>query len=376
MRKYKTILTFFYMIAVSNLLANEINLPKYLKTYKLDKFNTYITRITDFKTTNFARHRYAKNQPFNSNSTLIKLETTYLLDAKNYTLLKILPKQIHKTTSIWSHKDPNKMFIFRDDGKILTYNVKNNKLKTIIVIKGYENVSLGLGEGNIDIHDKYAAFACKSGNDLDIVIIDLQKRALVAKKRFKNRWGMIDWVSVSQSGKYSVILWNRFKNSHLVSGDVKTYLTKDLSYINTLHDYGNHGDFGFDSNGDEVYVQFAGVGSINAYRLKDAKATVIQKDRVFEIGANRHLSCRNYKLPGWCFASTDKNGKIFAIKIDSSGFVKPLAYHNSSLANYKKSPMPVPNPTGTKVMFASDFQRSYNLDEVYDFVIEGFRLKP
>ncbi len=374
MVKYKIILIFFYIVAIFKLLADDIQPPLYLKPYKSLDFNTTITRITDKIDNQYIRHRYAKNQPFNANSTLIKLQTRYILDAKSYKIVKILPKSIYKNSSIWSHKDPNKIFIFRDDGKILTYDLKRDKLKTVIVIEGYERVSLGLGEGNIDINDKYAAFACKIGNDLDIVIIDLKKRALVSKRRFKNSWGMIDWVSVSQSGKYTIILWNRVKDDKIVSGDVKTYYTKDLSYLNTLHDYGNHGDLGFDSSGDEVYVQFAGKGSINSYRLKDAKATVIQSDKEFTIGANRHLSCRNYKLPGWCFASSDKDGKIYAIKIDKSQSKIALAYHKSSLTNYQKSPMPVPSPDGKKVIFASDFKNFKDPNEVYVFVIDGFKL--
>ena len=351
--------------------------PPYLKTIKDPIYKIKITRITDFKAFNnsYARHRYSKNQPFNCNSTLIKIQTKWLLDGKNYKIIKKFPKELHYTTSIWSHKNPYLLYIFKDDGNILTYNVKTQKLQNLFKIKSYDRVTLGPNEGNIDINDKYAALACKKREDLEVIILDLQKREIVAKKIFKNKWGksynplFFDWISVSQSGKYTVILWNKKNRNSFSSSKVKVYNTKNLSYRETLYKYGNHGDLCYDSKGEEVYVQFAGKASLNAYRLKDGKNIEILKNRELEIGGARHISCRNYKQKGWCYISTQKHSLILAIKLEKNGDIKYITNHNSTQKTYLKIATPVANPTGTKIIFSSDW-RNKNKEVVFDYLVE------
>ncbi len=351
--------------------------PKYLQPVIDPVYKTKITRITDFKTfdNSYPRHRYSKNQPFNCNSTLIKLQTKWLIDAKTYKIIKKFPKSIHFNTSIWSHKNPNILYIFRDDGIILKYNVKNNHLQKICKIKGYDRVALGPNEGNIDTNDHYAAFACKRGEDLDIIIFDLYKRKIIKKRRFAKKWGSsynpswFDWISISQSGKYVIILWNKKIKDNFKSGDVKVYNTFDLSFRATLYNYGNHGDICYDSFNNEVYVQFAGKAKINAYRLKDAKSMAIHQNPEFETGASRHLSCRNYRQKGWCYISTQKNGLVLAVKLDGSGKVKYITAHNSTQQNYLKTASAVPNPDGSKILFSSDWQNR-DKEVVFDYIAE------
>ncbi len=350
--------------------------PPYLKSIIDPIYKTKITRITDFKVFHeYIRHRYSKNQPFNCDSTLIKLETKWLLDAKNYKPIKKFPKNFHYTTSIWSHKNPYKLYIFKENGTILSYDIKNSKTTILMRIKNYERVTLGPNEGNIDINDRFAALACKKNNDLDVLIVDLYEKRVISKRKFKNRWGKnynpswFDWISVSQSGKYTIILWNKKVKDKFQSGDVKVYDTKTLLYLHTLYKYGNHGDLCFDSKGEEVYVQFAGDASLNMYRLKDGKKIPILKNLEFEIGGARHISCRNYKQKGWCYISTQKNSLILGVKLDRKKEIKYIANHHSTQLNYKKCAMATPNPTGDKIIFASDWG-NYKKDVVYDYIAE------
>jgi len=353
--------------------------PPYLKPVIDPILKVKITRITDYKRfqNSYPKHRYAKNQPFNCDSSLIKLQTKWLLDGNTYKIIKIFPKSIHFTTSIWSHKNPDILYIFRDDGKILQYNVKTDRLKEIFFLKNYDRVTLGPNEGNMDLNDKYVALACKRDKDLVVEVLDLKSKKAVSKKTFKNRWGEnyhplgFDWVSISPSGEYIVILWNKKVKNRFESGNVEVF-KRDFSKKRVLYNYGNHGDICFNDKGEEMYVQFAGKSSINGYFLKDNQSFSIFKNKEFEIGSGRFISCRNYKRKGWCYVSSEKNRLIAAISLDGNKKVEYFTNHNGSQANYKKAVMAVPNPTGEKVLFSSDWGDK-NQKVVYEYIAEKIK---
>lgn len=77
---------------------------------------------------------------------------------------------------------------------------------------------------------------------------------------------MVDWVSVSQSGAFTLILWDagEASESNPYNGDgsehygVEVYDTQTLNFQRRLWHYGNHGDLCVDTDGEEVYVQFNG----------------------------------------------------------------------------------------------------------------------
>ncbi len=351
-------------------------LPPYLKPVYDPIHKIVITRITDYKTfeNSYPKHAYSKNQPFNCDSSLIKLQTKWLLDGRSYAIVKKFPKEFHFTTSIWSHKDPFTVFIFKNNGEIIKYNVKTGEKSLIIRIKGFDRVALGPGEGNISLNDEFAALACKKGKDLWILTIDLKKRKIVKKRVFKNKWGnsyepkYFDWVSISPSGKYIIVLWNKKENNKFVSSEVSLY-DKNISFKRNLYDYGNHGDICFDGKGNEMYVQFAGKGSLNAYYLENNESLILYENPELEIGSSRHVSCRNYKNRGWCFVSTEKEGLIIQIKLDGSRKIRYLTSHNGTQETYDKSAMAVSDPFGEKVLFTSDFGDKREKVK-YEFVAE------
>jgi len=354
--------------------------PPYLKPV-FDPINKIkITRITDYKIfeNTYPKHAYSKNQPFNCDSTIIKLETKWLLDGKTYKILEKLPKKFHFSTSIWSHKNPNILYIFRNDGKIISYDIKKRVSKLLIHIKGFDRVTLGPGEGNISLDDKYAALACKKGKDLYIIVINLHKKNIISVKTFKNKWGDsykpkgFDWVSISPLGKYIVILWNKKIKNKFKSSNVEVYKSKDISFHQTLYDYGNHGDLCLDEKGKEVYVQFAGKGSVNSYYLDKKESKILYKNLEFEIGSSRHISCRNYKKKGWCIITTEKEKLIVTLKLDGSGKLVYITSHNSTQSTYKKSSMGVSDPIGEKIMFTSDLGDKRE-EVAYEFIAERIK---
>ncbi len=395
----KSFFKIFFLIFISTFLHTEdINMQKDKKIFQKIKFKKFklknnppylkpiydpinkivITRITDYKIfeNSYPKHAYSKNQPFNCNSTLIKLQTKWLLDGNNYQIIKKLPKEFHFTTSIWSHIDPYTIFIFKNSGEIISYNIKTDKKKLLIHIKGFDRVALGPGEGNISLDDKYAAFACKKGVDLWILVVDLQKGKIIRRKVFKKRWGnsytpkYFDWVSISPSGKYIIVLWNKKEKGNFISSNVSLY-DKNIVFKRNLYHYGNHGDICFDNKGNEMYVQFAGVGSLNGYYLEKNLSIVLYKNPEFEIGSSRHISCRNYKERGWCLISTEQKGLIVKVRLDGNKKLKYIISHHSSQNNYTKSVMAVSNPSGTKILYSSDWGNIKN-EVVYEYIAKIF----
>jgi hypothetical protein len=157
----------------------------------------------------------------------------------------------------------------------------------------------------------------------------------------------VDWVSVSQSGNYIGIMWDHGNTSEAnpFNGHfgVEIYNTTDLAFLRRIVEYGNHGDFGYAQDGDEVFVQFWGqTGRINMYYLDRLERVVIQTHT--DIGQHGHISCRNLNRPGWAYASSDEfgYGVIIAVKLDESGLVEYFGHHYSSLVNYRKVSNPVP----------------------------------
>ncbi len=355
-------------------------LPDYLFTWEDPTTLSAVRRISRYETAWdwYPHHEYSKTQPWNVDQSLYRFYTVAVFDAVTHRVVRELPGDLYPTT--WSNTDPDLLFSFRDDGTIQTYRVSSGEREVLGSIAGYDRIALGPGEGNIDIHDHFVALVGKQGTDLDVIVWDLQARTEVTRKRFPGAWGgggempeHVDWVSVSQSGEYVVMLWNTGPPWDVQPFDghfgVEAYHSTDMTMLRRLVRYGNHGDLGFTPSGDEVYVQFWGEdGTLNAYHLDDGSVDVIQTHPDFGFG-DAHLSCRNILRPGWAYVSTDpsRHGLIVAVKLDGSGTVELFGHHMSSAAHYLKSPMPVPSPDGRRVMFKSDFGDADEADVVWEF---------
>ncbi len=371
-----------------HIIAKTPKLPEYLSTL-IDTTlpdPISITRITRFNTkwNWYPIHEYAKIQPWNADASLYKFYSVALYDAQTHLLYRKLPgSSIYP--SYWSNKDPDILYGIKENGEIRTYSISRDTIETLLSIEGYEMVKLGPGEGNIDQYDHFVALIGKKGVDLDVLIIDLQAHKLIHTEHFKGVWAdggqapkYIDWVSVSPSGDYVGIMWNHNTTSKNHPFDkhygVEIYRSKDMHFLRRIADYGNHGDFGYATDGAEVFVQFWGpTGTINMYYLDRMENIVLQTASDF--AGEGHISCRNLNRPGWAYVSQDENTRqIIACRLDRSGIVEHFGHHFSSATSYLKSPMPVPSPNGDKVMFKSDFGHSENQEEIYVFEAQLYDL--
>lgn len=333
-----------------------ITRPGYLNPIRDPAFGAKVTRITDNAAIgiNNLRHYYSKVSAWNSDGTLINMNRT-LLDGKTY-------KKVGSFSSSgemrWAHTNPTKMYNAAGNKFTIT-DVLLNQTTTLHTFSQYESCFMGPWEGNVSVDDRYVALACKKGVDLVVVVYDIKNNIVEAEKTFSGKWGStnFDWLSISQSGQYVVINW-------IGSAGVVAYDRK-LNVVSRLAPFGDHGDIGYDTSGNEVYVQYSWEGLFTSYRLKDGVSTVILDKRPnWKTGG--HISCRNIYRPGWCYISVFNTSDVFAIKLDGSQTVERFAHHRSSVSSYDAQPQAVPSMDGTKVMFASDWGGS----EISSYVAE------
>jgi len=361
---------------------------------------TRITEVYNYVDNNgnpkvwYPTHGYSKTQIWNADQSKYKISSWKVYDATSYQEIQHLSDLY---PSYWSNNNPDLIWSFRENGDIKKYTVSTNTALTIANIPGYEFIKLGPGEGNIDKNDHYVALVGKKDNgagsfDLDVIVYDLQANQIVTTKNFPDAWAdgpdygpkYIDWVSVSQSGDYVVIMWNHntatdngvdeyVENGNLHYG-VEVFDTQTMQFQNRIVRYGNHGDLGYAVDGDEVLVQFYGVyggGTLYMFKLDGSGYTVLSTNSDF--GVDGHVSCRNLNRPGWAYVTNSdaaQNGQIVAVKLDNSGIVEHFGHHFSSNTSYDQSPMAVASPNGDMLCFKSDFGTGPNTNPsvAYSFI--------
>lgn len=370
----------------------EMAMPDYLETIVDNTIPTplNVQRITTYYEPWewYPTYEYPKIQVWNANQTLYRIRSWKVFNAKNHKEVQELTGSIYP--SYWSNVNPDLIWSFKIDGTIKKYWVSTNTEETVGKIDGYDHIKLGPWEGNFDKKDKFVALVGKKGADLDVIIYDLQNLEIIHTENFAGAWDTgnpnsagqdpkyIDWVSVSQSGDYVGIMWdhnvtsidNPFNGQHY---GVEIYRTTDMKFLRRIADYGDHGDFGYDTNGAEVFVQFWGPNNkdfVNMYYLDRMERVPIATHHDFAYAG--HISCRNINRPGWTYltiSSKNQSGQILALKLDKSGIVEHFGHHFSTSTTYDKVPMGVPSPDGKKLLFKSDFGDAENHDLAYCFEV-------
>jgi hypothetical protein len=315
----------------------------------------------------------------------------------------------------WSHSDPNKLY--KPDGsQFREYTINpNNTTQTYTVLRtftGYYALTIGAAEGNLSIDDRYVSLMARGSNtpsdaaydDLWVIVYDIQEDVIKSVTPFYDKYVAdpgtvpipdrvgIDWATMSQSGKYIVMRWRgsaaaRYKGIEVyklpaIDGD-------PLVFQRQLTPVGTHGDLGYDTAGNEVWActesdgaNYPGV-AVSTYRLDNGAQTT----QLLEGGSGSpfqpgHISCQNYRRPGWVYVTLNTNNtvppinpaqtmkEVFALRLDGSGTVQRFAWTYNNHYNYDSETHGVPNPDGTKIMFASNWGGSSSSSNVYSYVAE------
>ena len=317
--------------------APPIARPGYLQSVIDPVFGTKITRISDesmnLGQAGYMQHHYSKDQPWNSDMTLIKLHmANAILDAKT---LQVFKKGTYKNEAKWSTVDPNIIF-YVSGNQFRKWNVRTD---ADIVLHTFSSpIEIGSYEGNLSIGDRYVVL--NMGGMSTAVVYDILNDAIIATGNVGA--AADDWMTISADGNY-VLLSNVGTVAGLQSRD------RNLTPLRTLFGNASHGDSGLDIAGNPVYAQ---VGSTEKVRLDTGEVTKLLPGYSFQ----GHLSMRSYLRPGWALLSTSSgNQEIFAVKLDGSNIVQRFAHTRTTGSTYDSEAKGVISPDGSKVMFNSDW---------------------
>ncbi|WP_274474151.1 hypothetical protein [Mangrovimonas aestuarii] len=338
-----------------------------LTGYRL--FRVADTAIFNVKSQQLSHH-YSSTQAWNADLTLIMLQGygAAILNAEDYSLLKWadVPYQAR-----WSRLHPNRIYGVFNKTDFGYLNVATEEVTILHGWKGYAQLELGFGEGNLSDNDSLVCLAAETVNGYDLFVYNIEKDkiegSMVIPKNKRH-----DWVSVSPSGNYVLLSW-KDDGCEKYQG-LKRY-NIDFSNEKHLSDYTEHSDMGYDAYRDEVYVSWTSPEDnyqknyyyLKKIRLSDGKTTGLLYDPPPEPKGvyGGHISLRSYLRPGWAYVSEGccpenqvASAELFAVMLNdgSSNLVERYGKHftNDTLGYYHEARASV-DPTGTKLIFNSNW---------------------
>jgi len=371
---------------LTRLIVNAVDRPLEKRSSYLDvafdaTVKRTVTRLTNREQDNkgFNSHQYPKQgSAWNSDMSLLRLQGR-VYDAETlleipltkdktggevYSLMK--SPQSGASGIRWSKHTPNVLYVMSAEKKFykLTISADKTTIREEVIIdlsasaRPYFNI--GQNEGNIDYEDKYVVLTSLDGDDVYAALLDIKSKNLVwGPQKLNFTSNEFDWMSISPSGNYILVSANNI---------IRLY-NRNLDLIRVLANRAEHGDIGYDQNGNEMYVQVhsGGVG-IFGFVLNDNPQ---YQEPIKLLDSNHgggHISCRNYKRKGWCYVGTREDGyrEVYALKLDGSKTVQRFAKTNARGAedpilgdannyHYSTHPTVIPSPDGTRALFWSDY---------------------
>ena len=339
-------------------------------------FGTKITRINKSDT---AISSYPKVQAWNSDQTLLRIGSR-LYDGETFIETAWTKnvedpyKTLCKRSSDyfrWSNVHPNIFYVLNSSKEFVQGKITGNRVDCSTVLESfdeYDLIHIGPDEGNIDYNDRYVVFTIKKFADDRVyaLLFDIKNRTRVwkeAKVIPENKWiagepSVLDWISVSPSGKY-LVLNERTKNNYqdgLYRYDIhfQNGVKLQFEYNGKLYSEAGHGDIGYDQNNNEVYVTFLTGLGVHSFNLD--KPHEIGKELLTSPYGGGHVSCQNRQRKGWCYITTREDGykQVYALKLDGTNkeTVENFAQTHVIGTSYSEE-YGLASPDGTKVIFNS-----------------------
>lgn len=359
-------------------------LPNYLQPYT-NRYGNTVTRISDVEAfgvnSQQLAHNYSKDNPWNSDGTLVKLAgyPAAILDAETYEFLywANIPGY-----GRWSNTNPYIMY-GGSDNNFQSFDVRTNLRTTIYTFTGYNSVDFGYGEGNQDINDRYVGLIGIKSDSKEYIVFDIQAREIVATRLIPE--GDLDWFSVTPSGRYAVA---QFRPDGNADNEGMKLFDIDLSNERHVSDYSGHGTFTSLSNGQEVFVQFGNQPQWDlGYSLEMVNLDTEISTNVFywdfAIHGNSgiwggHISS-TYQVKDWVFISEGccyNHGTLpsenFAYNVITNEIMRYGKNHSRAQVGYTHEARGSVNRDGTKMIYASNYFQPEveNLNSALAFVVE------
>ena len=347
--------------------SNEV--PPYLEWFDNSLVEGRVMRVSDRAVFGLdgqrLRHNYVLDQVWNADESLIKLAgyPAAILDGETYEF-----KYWSNIPSIarWSMLNPFIMYGCSGNS-FVSHDVRTNQRTTLRTFSEYTKVEAS-SKGNTSNDDKFICLEGRNSNGRTLFIYDIELDEIVSTKLFND----VRWYTVSQSGNYVVVAKNIQGTGNGTGGTAEGLYSYDLNFNNEVQVVTNgigHGDVGYDQDDNEVYVSYATQDVLNeGYSLFMSRLDTGERTLLFPKVNNRglwsgHLTCPR-KRKGWAYVSEHysnpnypmANRETFALKLDESNLVERYVKHDCLKieGSLYHSAQGVPNPTGTKILFASN----------------------
>ena len=361
---------------------NAIIRPEKGESVNDDVFGTIMTRMDK---ADGAIASYPKVQSWNRNMSLLRVGSRlydgHTLEETEITKGKTISQAYHTLCSRnsdyfrWSNKVANRFFVIDSSHRFIQAAINGTSVdcttNILDTFTDYEEVHMGPHEGNIDYNDQYVVFSGKKPGDTKyyIILYDISvKQRVWEKKITDNSWetvngvwqpSQIDWVSISPSGKY-IVINETDKNSYqdgLYRYNIDFADPKKLQYDygGTLYSEGGHGDMGFDTDGNEVIVEF--LSGIGVYSFNLDNPDELGKQLLKSPYGGGHVSCRNTRRKGWCYVTTHEAGykRVFTLKLDGTNNETVQNFAQSHIHDSYPETYGAASPDGTTVIFNTNW---------------------
>jgi len=357
-----------------------------------------------------ARHVYSKQQPWNSDNTLLVIEnrgggspSRLILDGTTYAP-KLAPCANYDLWDSRWHPSPahphEQINVNRAGNELMWFDVTTCTKTRSWTLPITVDYGIGSSEGNPSNDGRYVAL----GNNSDVFVVDMDPQPPLAPYPSKRigpvyhfppesldtgspgRW-TIGNLSISPSGKYLDVKFSTrddstedahrifevdsatlaIKPHNMASGSLRcgSFQDRPNGWIFPL----KHADLGVDpfDNNEDVIVGArscpgSGLGRVVMVRLRDGQATALT-DPAREAPVS-HVSIRNLDRPGWAYVSYYKadrlrfSDEIISVKLDGSRAVERWCHiHTKASGCYRCEAHPVPSRDGRRVLFASNWNR-------------------
>jgi len=129
-------------------------------------------------------------------------------------------------------------------------------------------------------------------------------------------------------------------------------------YNGNTYSEGGHGDMGYDTQGNEVVVEFLSGLPVHMFYLD--QPDVLGKAMLPSALGGGHVGCRNYKRPGWCYVTTHQEDyrQIFALKLDADPQYKVQSFSQSHIHDNYPETYGAASPDGSQIIFNSNWDNA------------------
>lgn len=394
--------------------------PPFMRYYKDPAFGSKVIRITQSREGEVFKPAYSSMQAWNADESLLLLyrggkdAAHVLYDGKTYEPfreLEIIPSDLEEV--YWSHTDPDTFYYVskysRDYGFFKKYSVKANKSSKI---RDFRDICgpRGLPTGGNDVQmqsldDDLFGFRCRPSDDEYIMFTYRMSTDEVSHAPLSEDAGWEPWTAPIP-GPSGDRFWLQGK---VIEPDLKTVVVE-----HDMAKHHEHANIGQTHDGQDAVFQtvfdpspngcnddlWQGVGHLVVHNMETGECRpVINEAKGYPYTTSgTHVSAQAYKNPGWIAMSSVGYGsfdfftnkrkattlfsEIYLANTDPDNeVVCRLAHHRSFGKSAKRGgynayfgePHATISPTGTRIVFGSDWYDSGSVDT---YVIELPAYKP